>query len=119
MSISSQELSDLKKALEKEKAELEKELERMAKPVNLKEGDFETKFDDIGSGKEDNATEVDEYTQNLSVETTLEKKLRDINDALEKMAKNEYGKCEKCQKDIPPERLLANPSAKTCLDCSQ
>lgn len=109
-------LEELKSALLKEKEELEKDLGRIAKPTD-KKGDYETSFEEIGSDKDDNATEVDQYTQNLSVETSLEKQLQDVLDALEKMEKGAYGKCENCQKDIPLERLQVNPSAKTCLDC--
>lgn len=116
MAIDEKTLGELKSALLKEKEELEKNLGRIAKPID-KKGDYETSFEEIGSDKDDNATEVDQYTQNLSVETSLEKQLQDVLDALEKMEKGTYGKCENCQKDIPLERLQVNPSAKTCLDC--
>ena len=117
MNIDEKTLNELKEALLGEKAELESNINRIAKPINKREGDYETSFDDIGTDKEDNATEVDQYTQNLSIETSLEKKLQDIIDALEKMEKGIYGICENCQKEIPIERLKANPSAKVCLDC--
>jgi RNA polymerase-binding protein DksA len=117
MEISPKDLKELKTALEKEKAELEKDLGRIARPVDIKEGDYETSFENIGTDKDDNATEVDQYTQNLPVETALEKKLQAILDALSKMEKGTYGQCENCNKKIPLERLKANPSAKVCLDC--
>jgi RNA polymerase-binding protein DksA len=110
-------LEELENALVKEKEELERDLGKIAKPVNAPAGDYETSFDDIGSGKEDNATEVDQYTQNLSVETTLEKKLQEVIAALGRMKDGTYGKCSNCGKDIPVERLKANPSATVCLDC--
>ena len=118
MTIEPKILNELKETLLKEKAELESNLNRIAKPVNKQEGDYETSFEDIGSDKEDNATEVDQYTQNLSVETSLEKKLQDTIDALEKMDNKTYGICENCGEDIPLERLRANPSAKTCIVCT-
>lgn len=117
MTLNKEKLNELKSALLKEKGELENNLGRIAKPVNEKEGDYETSFEDIGTDKDDNATEVDQYSQNLSVETALEKKLQEVIGALEKMEKSAYGKCENCRKDIPSERLEANPSAKTCLNC--
>lgn len=111
-------LSELKEALLKEKKELENNLGKIARPVNKKEGDYETSFDELGTDKDDNATEVDQYTQNLSVETSLEKKLQEVIDALEKMDNKTYGICENCQEEIPIERLKANPSAKTCIVCT-
>ena len=119
MKIDGKTLNELKEALLKEKNELEGNLKRIARPVNKKGGDYETSFDELGSDKEDNATEVDEYTQNLPVETTLEKKLQEIIEALDRMEKGTYGKCANCNADIPIERLKANPSAKTCLKCNE
>jgi len=117
MAIEKKTMEELKNALLEEKAELEKNLGKIAKPVDKEEGDYETSFEDIGTDKDDNATEVDQYTQNLGVESALEKNLQDVIDALEKMDKGTYGICENCQKEIPVERLKANPSAKTCIKC--
>lgn len=117
MPIDKKTLEELKGQLLAEKENLEKNLEKIARPVDKKEGDYETTFDDIGSDRDDNATEVDQYSDNLSVETTLEKKLQDVLDALERMENGTYGKCLNCQKEIDIERLKVNPSAKTCIKC--
>lgn len=110
-------LDELKALLLKEKEDLEENLERIAKPVNKEKGDYETNFEEIGADREDNTTEVEEYTDNLPVEITLEKKLQETLDALDRMEKGTYGFCENCQKEIDIERLRANPSAKTCIKC--
>src|SRR3989339_1800002 len=110
MALNQKTLDELKAMLLREKEDLEKNLGRIAKPVNKAEGDYETSFEELGNDKDDNATEVDQYSQNLSVETSLEKQLQDILEALEKMEKGTYGKCENCNKDIPLERLQVNPS---------
>jgi len=117
MALNKKDLVELREALLKEKAELEKDLNRIAKPVDKEEGNYETSYEDIGANKDDNATEVDQYTQNLSIEDTLEKKLQDVLDALEKMEKGVYGICENCKKEIPLKRLKANPSARVCIKC--
>ena len=110
-------LDELKGLLLKEKAELEKSLERIARPIDKEKGDYETNFENIGSDREDNATEVEGYTENLPVELTLEKNLQNIISALERIDKGTYGFCENCQKEIDIDRLRANPSAKTCIKC--
>lgn len=110
-------LEELRGKLLEEKTDLEKNLGRIARPLDLEEGDYETNFEEIGSDKEDNATEVDQYTGNASVEATLEKKLQEVLDALERMENGTYGICENCQKEIDIERLRANPSARTCIKC--
>lgn len=118
MAIDPQMLAELKGILLKEKAELEEDLARIARPIEPKTGDYETNFDEVGTDREDNTTEVEEYTDNLPVEMTLEKKLKDVIDALEKIEKGTYGTCENCGKEIDLERLKANPSARTCIKCN-
>jgi DnaK suppressor protein len=111
-------INELKAALLKEKENLEQSLSKIARPIDKKEGDYEPTFEEIGTDKDDNALEVDQYTGNVSVEATLEKKLQDILEALDRMKKGTYGICENCQKEISLERLRANPSAKTCIKCT-
>jgi DnaK suppressor protein len=110
-------LNELKDQLLKEKEELERNLSKIAKPIDKAEGDYETNFDVVGDDDEDNATEVDMYSDNLPVENTLEKRLQDIIEALERMEKGAYGTCENCNKEIDIERLKANPAAKACTKC--
>jgi len=117
MTLDPKVLSELKAALLKEKGELEADLSRIAKPVDKATGDYETAFEDIGTDREDNTTEVEQYADNLPVEMALEKKLQDIIDALKKMEDGTYGICANCNQEIDVERLRANPSAKTCIKC--
>ena len=112
-------IRELKESLLQEKKSLEENLSKIANPVDTKKGDYEAEYNDLGSDFEDNATEVDEYSSNISVETTLEVQLREVIEALEKIEKGEYGKCVNCGKEISGERLIVNPSAKTCSDCNE
>jgi len=45
--------------------------------------------------------------------------LRDIDDALRKIHKKEYGRCETCQKVIPKKRLEIVPQARLCIPCQE
>lgn len=117
MALDKKTIEELKTALLREKEELEKDLERIARPIDKKEGDYETSFEDIGPDREDNASEVEQYTDNLPVEITLEKKLKDILEALKRMESGTYGICENCNQEISPDRLRANPAARTCIKC--
>lgn len=109
-------LAELKEALLKQKAELEENLSRIAKPVDNK-GDYKTSFEDIGTDRDDNATEVEQYADTLPVEITLENKLQAVIEALEKMEKETYGICAECGEAIGIDRLRANPSARRCITC--
>jgi DnaK suppressor protein len=117
MALDKKILEELKALLLKEKSDLEKNISRIARLVDEKEGDYETNFEEIGTDKDDNATEVDQYIGNVSVETSLEKQLQEVLAALERMEKGTYGFCDNCKKEIDIERLRANPSARTCIKC--
>jgi DnaK suppressor protein len=118
MTLDAAVLSGLKEALLKEKSELEENLNRIAKPIDNK-GDYATSFEDIGTDRDDNATEVEQYTDNLSIENTLEKRLKDINDALTRMENGTYGTCSDCNEEIEIDRLRANPAARRCVTCKK
>ncbi len=117
MTINPKTLAELKEALLAEKTALESDLNRIAKPVDKEAGDYATSFDEVGTDREDNTTEAEEYVDNLPVEITLEKKLHDVILALSKMDKGTYGTCDNCQQEIAIERLKVNPSAQTCITC--
>lgn len=107
-------LSELNQKLLDEKARLESELSRLGKPTGA-EDDFETRFEDIGTDPDENATEVEGYVDNLALENNLENQLRNVDRALEKMKKGTYGICEKTGKEINVERLKAYPAARTAI----
>ena len=113
-------IEELKEKLEANKNSIQKELESFAtEDPNLKHN-WDTKYPNReDSDKDDEADEVQEYDNKLSVEYSLELKLKDVNNALEKITEGNYGICEKCGKEISEERLQACPEAKTCLKCNQ
>ncbi len=94
------------------------QLQKFAKKSKKVKGDYETKFQQIGSHQDENAIEVSNYEDNLSVEHELEKELQNIEGALKKTSENTYGICSKCGKQINPKRLEAMPEAVLCIECS-
>jgi DnaK suppressor protein len=117
-------IEELKERLEKEGEIVKGELQSIAKKdPNLKD-DWDSKFPKLdgefgGAALETGADEVEAYGNRLPVEYALEIKLRDINIALDKIAKGEYGKCENCEKDIDEKRLRIYPEARLCMDCQE
>lgn len=114
MALSPEIIEELKQKLLAEKKQLESELEKFAKPTGAS-GSFETTFDNIGTDPDDNATEVEEYVDNLALENTLESQLKDVNDALRRMEEGSYGTDETTGKEISLERLRVYPAARTAL----
>ena len=112
----------LKEKLLAEKERLEKELSEFATKDPKVKGDWDAKFPNYGdenSDQDENSDEVEEYAADIALEHTLELRLKDIDDALEKIEKGTYGKCEKCGGEIPKERLEANPEARDCIECAK
>lgn len=111
-------LEEFKKLLKKEREEILKELGKIAKKGNGKWEAYFPKFDGETS-LERVADEVEEYSSRLSLKFNLEKRLKEIDEALEKIKKGIYGICEKCKGKIEIERLKINPAAKFCLKCKK
>ena len=109
-------LERVKAQLVLEKARLESELEEFTKQHR---GQFETDFPQLGNKEDENAAEVALFSDNLSLEQTLESALRDVKRALERLDEKTYGICAYCQKPIDPRRLLARPTSRTCIDCKE
>lgn len=53
------------------------------------------------------------------LEQRLKRDLKEIEDALVKIKKGTYGKCEKCKEAIEPKRLEVKPEAVYCLKCER
>lgn len=118
-------LKKIEQKLKTEKKTIEGELKKFTQKDKKLEDNWDTKFPKFNGGEagsaalEKAADEVEEYTTLLSIEYSLEKRLRDINLALEKIKKGEYGICERCKKNIDKERLEAYPEARFCLKCEK
>ncbi len=102
-----------------EQANLEKELAKLAKPNPNLSDDYDGSFPDYGDKEDENAAEVAEYATNLSLEQTLEKSLRDVKAALERLKKGTYGLCKYCGKPIDQRRLSARPTSSSCVECKK
>lgn len=115
-------IQELKQKLEGQKKAFEQELQKIATRDPVLKGDWDTKFPKSNGGVgsqalEDAADQVEQYSNALSVEYNLETRLRDINLALGKIEREEYGVCEKCKKPIPEDRLNVFPEARHCNQC--
>ncbi|MFH1671385.1 MAG: TraR/DksA C4-type zinc finger protein [Candidatus Portnoybacteria bacterium] len=113
---------EFKEKLESEKEKLTKDLKFFAKKDPKVKRNWITRFPFFGSNRthsDEIAEEIEEYENLLPVEYSLETRLKDTEEALDKIKKGKYGKCENCKKDIEIKRLEAAPEAKTCLVCSK
>ena len=116
--MNSELIKELEEKLQQQKSSLEKELKTFAKEDSKPRGDWDTRYPKFnGGGLEEEADELQEYEKLVSLEHTLELRLRDVNSALDKIKKKQYGNCEKCGKPIGIERLKVCPEARVCVKC--
>jgi DnaK suppressor protein len=116
-------LKEKKEKLLKEKKDIEEALSSFAKKDKNLGDNWDIKFPQFGSNtseQDENADEVEEYTNLIPIENRLELKLLDANRALQKIERgNQYGMCEKCGKEIKTERLEMIPETKFCSECAR
>ncbi len=107
--LAEKDLQLLKEQLEKEGGELDAEVARHSKMPNF--------GNDVESDMSEEADETEEYVADLGIKDSLKGRLSDIENALDKLTKNAYGKCEQCGKDISLELLKVNPESRLCKEC--
>ena len=94
------------KLLETEKKKLQKKISEL------------NKFPEYGQSDEDNALEVTDYENNLSMEQQLKFLLKKVDSTLKSIEKGTYGQCQICKKLIEEDRLKLMPYADVCTNCN-
>lgn len=106
-----QQLAHFEKALLDWKESIYRESERTR--AHLKDEAVQT------ADLNDRATLEEEFSLELRARDRERKLLRKIDKALERIANNEFGWCEKCGEEIGIGRLEARPTAELCIDCKE
>src|SRR3989339_645217 len=104
-------LQEMKDRLEQEKINLETELSKFShrNPKSV-DTDFNADFPNLGDKEDENASEVAQFSDNLSLEGEMEKALRDVESAIKMVEKGTYGSCKYCGNIIDERRLRARPT---------
>lgn len=111
-----------KTKLEEEKILVEEQLGELGKMD--KKGDWEATSESEISGQEvqdeaDMAERSEDYEERTIKLNSLEHRLSNINESLEKIEAGNYGICEECGGEIEEDRLEVNPAALTCKECME
>lgn len=111
-------LDYFQKQLEEEKHELENKLKTIAHRNPDAPEDWDVNYPNLNimtAAKDEIASQEEAYENRASLELGLESRLKDINDALERIRHNKYGFCEVGKEMLDEARLRANPAANTCV----
>ncbi|OGH87774.1 MAG: hypothetical protein A3J93_05050 [Candidatus Magasanikbacteria bacterium RIFOXYC2_FULL_42_28] len=112
-------LDKIKKSLTAEKARLEADLAKFTTKNTHTSDDYDSTFPSYGDKEDENANEVADYAANLTLEDSLEKTLRDVNQSLDRLKKGTYGVCKYCKKEIGIKRLEARTTSSACVECKK
>lgn len=112
-------LDEIKLKLEDQEKKLEKGLGGFTTPNPNVEGDYEATFPEYGDESDENAREIADYLSTKPLEETLERSLRDVKNALNRVKSGKYGICKYCDQLIDEKRLLARPTSSSCVSCKK
>ncbi|MBP9772233.1 MAG: TraR/DksA C4-type zinc finger protein [Candidatus Pacebacteria bacterium] len=106
-----------KEKLEGEQANLLGELKGLGAIRNPETNDWDAIPEESvpEADENDRADRTEDYEEKTALVNTLKNRLHDVEDALGKIGKSSFGKCEVCGEDIEKERLEANAAAPTCI----
>lgn len=81
------------------------------------------KFDSMPSvdhaNEEDQAQMSNEEFVSMSLNGMEYERLRQVNEALDRLDNGDYGVCQECDEEISPRRLQAVPWAAYCVTCQE
>lgn len=99
------------------KRRLQKEYDRLMGRVSSLMDKGKTLWHEHGDKEDDNASEVSEFQDTLSLGKNMEKNLDEVKAALQQVDAGTYGICSNCGKQIEEARLKLVPSATLCITC--
>lgn len=73
----------------------------------------------LGNHMADDATEVFDQAASLALHRNDQSLLAQVDAALSRMDRGEYGVCTRCGNEIDFDRLQAIPHAELCISCQQ
>jgi RNA polymerase-binding protein DksA len=101
-----------------EQARLEEELQEIERrAAHVDESDRASEPSSYEDHPADLASETFEREKDLAIGESVEHMLHKVINALEKIDRGTYGRCDACSKPIKKARLRALPFATLCLDC--
>jgi DnaK suppressor protein len=100
-------------------AGIRRDLERQRAAILAEAGEGLTnrKSQETFADVSDQATAEADQNFSMRIKEREQKLLKKIDEALDRMEKQTYGICERCEEEIPYERLKARPVTTLCITC--
>lgn len=110
-------IKEIEQQLLTKKKQIMADLSALSRKDNHEADDRTVKFPEYGDKPDENAQEIADYSTEVMTEKVLEKSLEDIEKTLKRIKDGSYGTCKYCGNPIAPKRLLARPTANSCVSC--
>lgn len=110
-------LAEIKNQLIKQREQLLKDLSSLSREDSHEADNRSVIFPEYGNKADENAQEITDYSTSVVTQKVLEKSLEDIEKTLKRIDGGDYGVCKYCHNPISPKRLLARPTANSCITC--
>jgi len=116
--MNKRQMKKFKKLLLDAKAGLEAEMEQLQRDnLNRSQRDFSGDLSGYSYHMADVGTDTFGRETELTIASAGSEKMKEIEEALERMEDRTYGKCEACGDNIAENRLVAVPYARLCISC--
>lgn len=112
------EYQELRAALEQERGRLRESLGWLATAEQVL-GQSQGDETSPGGAQADVASDVQEQSMDVSIERTKRDRLAEVEAALDRLNRDEYGVCARCGQPIGVERLRVVPWTRYCISCSR
>ena len=113
-------IENFKRVLEQKKRNAQKTLSQIENnEFNDAQAEYVSELSVYDNHPADIATETYEMEKNMALRKQNLHRINQIDQALERIERGDYGKCALCGGEIGYERLETHPEADTCLDCSE
>ncbi len=110
-------IKEIETQLLAKKKQIMDDLSGLSREDSHEADDLSAKFPEYGDKPDENAQEITDYSTDIMTEKVLEKSLEDIDKTLGRIKDGTYGTCKYCGNPIAPKRLLARPTANSCVNC--
>lgn len=110
-------IKEIEQQLLDRKKKILEDLKNLSRKDTHEADDRTAKFPEYGDKPDENAQEIADYSADVMTEKVLEKSLEDIEKTLKRIKDGTYGTCKYCGNPIAAKRLLARPTANSCVSC--
>lgn len=115
-----QKIESFKRTLEQKKRDAQKTLSQIENnEFNDAQAEYISELSVYDNHPADIATETYEMEKNMALKKQNLHRINQIDQALERIERGDYGRCALCGEEIGAERLEIQPEADTCLECSE